>query len=230
MVIIPVRVFWGGMCALAMVGGCTKPDASRGLEANAKTAAAAAAADTSPRAMSIDFEGVLRKTPMPTTISTTLSREIRTAGFSLRVPESATIDTGAIHPENVRGLRIRGPVMRDSSGIEGVVYELAVREYPNPGGTPLNHWVDSVRKAHNAPLTKDDDFMTVPAATVFHAGRETGLLVDFFCGDCGSSGLFVAKDRTILGFYFTSAQGRAISQLQQDRMAIHILDSFRWRP
>jgi hypothetical protein len=80
---------------------------------------AAVPGDTSPVATEHNTDSLVRALPMPTSLDTSLVREISTAHFSVRTPANVTIDTGTIHPEDPRGLRIRGPVMRDTSGDRG---------------------------------------------------------------------------------------------------------------
>ena len=221
----------GHLLALVTIIACGKTDGTQKLMMDAaKMSSVGDAADTSPRVTTKRVDSLYRAMPMPTTLDTALTRTIRTTHYTLRVPAAVTIDTGTIHPEDPRGLRIRGPVMRDSSGIEQVAYELVIAEYPNPGRTPLNHWVDSLRQSRNAELPKENAWTAIAPAWAFHAGDEPALLVDFFCGDCGPFGVFVGRGDSVLGFYFTSEQGRAISGPQQLRMAIHILDTFRWIP
>ncbi len=217
---------------LLAASGCrhSEPDPGAASHMSVVDTITAFPTDTSPRTSDVDLDSALRAAPLPASIDTVLRRGISLPYLALTVPSDATIDSGGILPTGIRGLRIRGP--RPPAGTDGPnlpAYELVLATYRNPGHTGLSAWVDSLRREANRELDTDSLTYVAPGAWV-RVAADSGLLLDFFCGDCGPSAIYVAHDTLIVGLAFTLEQGRTLSGPEQTSMTLHILDSFHWAP
>lgn len=216
------------LLTLAILASACSPSRAPASDRGARPPGSLPSSDTSPQPARVNLDSALRAGPVPALVDTALTTTIATAPYALQIPSQATVDTGGIHPRDIRGLRVRGPVI-PARGYRDVAYELVVATYPNASRLPLARWVDSLRRATNQFVDEPDSLDYITPASLVHLGSEDGLLVDFFCGDCQPWAIYVARDTFVVALAFTAEQTRALSYDEQIWMAMHIGDSFRWR-
>jgi hypothetical protein len=162
---------------------------------------------------------------------------LRGDGFTLRYPPEATLQADSTFPDALPGTAIRGPmIVVRSPDVEvgthtGPAYQMLVVSAPNPAGTSVQRWVDSVRRARNARVGDDPDTLAQHGPPVaVSVGDERALMLLPFCGDCEVMELYLAsRDRRVLVsmVYDLSIPGDRESQRQ---LYEAILGTFRWTP
>lgn len=164
-------------------------------------------------------------------------QEYHADGFTLRYPNEAVLAADSSHPMRIAGTAIRGPVVAvrsrsaDIGTHTGPAYQLIVSSSPNPGGTLVDAWVDSVRAARNREIGDDPDstmYFTPPDTA--RVGAERALVLQPPCGDCQAEEFYIVSPRRrvlISILYDLSIPG---DHEAQKRLYDAVLSTFRWQP